>query len=733
MFSDDSSRAGQAWLEMVAFFSRQNQLYNNYRHVDDNMALYQYQALLRERDLARHMPHYQQQQPVPPTPPSAGQHHPSSQSSPAQPAFPGSSHAKTPSSVSNMDMAQDGTPRGSREGGGAGSRPIESWLHQDSPIKREPSEARYVINTDEMSSHPSHAARTPYSSSDLPPSNESSIHQMDKSGLSSNRDSNADDDHDNGGCLNLSRSSSVTDDSHSAASTGLAHLEHYEPNCESDSLFFQFGKHAGPSHVVQRQSSYKCPVCDKTFLHNSSYNRHMKLHQGVFSHICAVCGRKFTRREHFVRHKCNRRPNKPSRVLSSGEEAASEHLAYPPSPQTLSHMGLQGDSPGSLGEDQSQSDIIPRSHPVPIGLHHGVPLNIEPSPSIQDDSVLELTKSRRKPSTPQRIDMSIADDESEGLDLTTDERRNSAPPSLVHGENNLQRLYERPPFSRMTSNSPTDRSPQEVQMSSPTTSAYDDHKAQHPETPTDYSSRPPLDYLPSHSRTKDIGSSQEDSYNTNCNQDGGDLEQQHSRESEMKYDNYCEPPRNDHHDERDGEGSPAVWPSASHPLGGELSRPSSPSYIENANQANEREMSCPLCEKKFLHLSSLHRHLKLHQGVFTHVCAVCGRRFTRKEHFIQHKCSRRPKDPNRQVDRHVPLEDSAQHVAFPPAIPYHVPGEDGNLHSSQQQDMGAPNNNNNNLDPGSNDMPRATAVSGEYLLFYLFNISTRAEQPHYLA
>lgn len=47
---------------------------------------------------------------------------------------------------------------------------------------------------------------------------------------------------------------------------------------------------------------------------------------------------------------------------------------------------------------------------------------------------------------------------------------------------------------------------------------------------------------------------------------------------------------------------------------------------------------CPICDKMFRHLSSLNRHLKVHQGLYTNHCLDCDRKFTRKEHFLQHKC-----------------------------------------------------------------------------------------------
>ncbi|ELT89027.1 hypothetical protein CAPTEDRAFT_77208, partial [Capitella teleta] len=67
-----------------------------------------------------------------------------------------------------------------------------------------------------------------------------------------------------------------------------------------------------------------CPICFRTFDYRSSFRRHMRIHEGVYSHQCAVCGRKFTRKEHFDRHKCSRRPNKPSRSADGNVESSPE-------------------------------------------------------------------------------------------------------------------------------------------------------------------------------------------------------------------------------------------------------------------------------------------------------------------------------------------------------------------------------------------------------------------------
>ena len=70
----------------------------------------------------------------------------------------------------------------------------------------------------------------------------------------------------------------------------------------------------------------ECSICHKQFQYRSSYRRHMKIHQGIFSHLCDVCNRKFTRKEHYLRHKCNRRPNKPNRA---GSENSSMKVTIP--------------------------------------------------------------------------------------------------------------------------------------------------------------------------------------------------------------------------------------------------------------------------------------------------------------------------------------------------------------------------------------------------------------------
>jgi len=90
------------------------------------------------------------------------------------------------------------------------------------------------------------------------------------------------------------------------------------------------------SAAASPEKASRCPYCLKMFRYRSSYRRHVKIHEGVFSHECTVCMRKFTRKEHFVRHKCDRRPNKPYNVtheafrrMSASQKAAVRHILKP--------------------------------------------------------------------------------------------------------------------------------------------------------------------------------------------------------------------------------------------------------------------------------------------------------------------------------------------------------------------------------------------------------------------
>jgi len=115
------------------------------------------------------------------------------------------------------------------------------------------------------------------------------------------------------------------------------------------------------SALTSSDKASHCPYCLKVFRYRSSYRRHVKIHEGIFSHECSVCLRKFTRKEHYVRHKCDRRPNKPYNVtheafrqMSPSQKAAARHVVQAAlSTGALVHSGL-GILDGSPASDHSE-------------------------------------------------------------------------------------------------------------------------------------------------------------------------------------------------------------------------------------------------------------------------------------------------------------------------------------------------------------------------------------------
>lgn len=121
----------------------------------------------------------------------------------------------------------------------------------------------------------------------------------------------------------------------------------------------------------------ECNICHKQFQYRSSYRRHMKIHQGIFSHLCDVCNRKFTRKEHFLRHKCNRRPNKPNRA--GNDTSCQTSVSESPIPQAelpvLSQAGpfnqeiiKDEDSPKSIKCESRRKSNKPRKI-VSVGIN----------------------------------------------------------------------------------------------------------------------------------------------------------------------------------------------------------------------------------------------------------------------------------------------------------------------------------------------------------------------------
>lgn len=56
----------------------------------------------------------------------------------------------------------------------------------------------------------------------------------------------------------------------------------------------------------------------------------------------------------------------------------------------------------------------------------------------------------------------------------------------------------------------------------------------------------------------------------------------------------------------------------------------------NLNHQAHGRISCPLCGRTFVQMSTLRRHLKIHIGGPSADCAVCGKGFSRNDALMRH-------------------------------------------------------------------------------------------------
>ncbi len=60
-------------------------------------------------------------------------------------------------------------------------------------------------------------------------------------------------------------------------------------------------KHVYRQHE-QAAKTEKCTYCQRSFLHHSSWLRHVRTHEGVFRHNCSECDQGFTERYQLTAH-----------------------------------------------------------------------------------------------------------------------------------------------------------------------------------------------------------------------------------------------------------------------------------------------------------------------------------------------------------------------------------------------------------------------------------------------
>ena len=608
--------------------------------------------------------------------------------------------------------------------------------------------------------------------------------------------------------------------------------------------------------MPSRQTANRCPVCNRIFHYYSSFNRHMKLHQGVFTHICEVCRRKFTRKEHFVRHKCHRRPNKPSRMAdlnegdsSLGSGGVGDPLVQPPptsnepSPREMSipppliHISQMADTittssernaftyephvPPHVPPHHPQHAVYPEASSVTTSqataaaaaAAAALPMDLggfiaggeseRPPPLLIETS----NKHRRKTTTPMKVEAFMEPPPSLDTPVETPTGRSPVEMSDVFDKHPLEYPGERPVTSyRRASSSdlgkisssaaefnisrPQSRNSEPARSSSSQYGPFDQQPLQDmAAAPVSASSTPPedkqqqqsysgkstptptgtsglredqypvlkrkvleaassLSHLDSSNNNYTEGAEDDDGegvvgagdrgYRAGSRDDGGsdtllegDSYQGYGDEpmetmptdlsatgtptggqssqdpsSPSGHDTAsiptptCAAPTTPTSDatpssaaamspygSQSGEGPLGDVPYEQHisppgpqrdstslSLNTSLSLPSAYATSEPSSPAarQQGDIHCQACNKRFLHLSSLNRHMKLHQGVFSHACAVCQRKFTRKEHFVNHKCSRRPRNPTRVMEPDSPHGQSPhgtpQKVEFPPSM-----------------------------------------------------------------
>lgn len=360
-----------------------------------------------------------------------------------------------------------------------------------------------------------------------------------------------------------------------------------------------------------------CPICYRSFDYRSSFRRHMRIHEGVYSHQCAVCGRKFTRKEHFDRHKCSRRPNKPSRSADGNESSPEKRIkvAYPP----VSAMeGLPGNG---------QQPLPQQTQPTENGF--------ESSHAMLEDSMYFVKDDHERASSPAVRDISSAAEDSndETRSLGGESRRKKSIPRKAvsqQDEEDLEAFYR----THTPRSSPNDRSDEEP-PSSPLpidtevrqaldgralsslaleTSSKLTSKSEIPDRLREY-----IEMSPSHSVSEDESLS-----------DPGTPTDEFTLET----------------------GSYKVSEEAM--LDGTIETNSRGKFIKVTKQGKYLKLKnevqvidghlcfvCPNCRKVFHRSSNFSRHMRIHRGVYSYLCPTCHRGFFRKEHFQKHKCHRK--------------------------------------------------------------------------------------------
>ena len=418
-------------------------------------------------------------------------------------------------------------------------------------------------------------------------------------------------------------------------------------------------------------SSNICPECGKNLRYRSSYRRHMRLHQGVYSHMCAVCHRKFTRKEHFLRHKCNRRSYLPSRSADNFTDTSLPSLvdkvlrveypsSVPPSPDkqntpvSVSDSSVEGES---LEEQDMAEDLSKLA---------SVPVKNEPSFANGQSCQVPMAESRRKRTIPRKVIPPKSDSNCQFVDgLSNDDDDDDDDDDFFK----LQICEETPP--QPVENSPTDSGYEKYVDSKAvkkleTCWEKEEGKENKGQSLFPVSDNDSLltDFQPPNHPFRAMTKMSMESTNK-ISLDTGE------------YAVSC---------------FDADRPGGTNALNAFIKVVKQGNYLKLRKQAqmigDQLCFVCPNCSKVFHRSSNFSRHMRIHRGVYSYVCPTCSRGFFRKEHFQKHKCYRRGMshiwDRKTKIDMQIekagepalPLGESSDMPMLPPGdMPVLPPGE----------------------------------------------------------
>lgn len=363
---------------------------------------------------------------------------------------------------------------------------------------------------------------------------------------------------------------------------------------------------------------YVCPKCSKQFSIGNPHNyyRHLRIHMGVYTHICKVCGRGFFRKEHYHEHKCYSR---------------SRHHRYAFSPTRNSDLlryskNILKNKRGVVRRTSCAS--IPKCGTAvnsQLDMFDNVPLK-GPSESslvfcgVDSHCHNSETVGKQDPSKPLSTLSVGASSVAVGAGLTKNSSQTeSAPP-------NKRRCLEQMLAFDSTDEDRSDDSDVIIVDQRTDDTKYSDVKAT--------KSLWDRGQVGKECAIKDMNMGQGNSSSTSSNSSQCNMNTHHHHKSSI-YISMSNQSHGFHNKELNK--SESLLKISDHSK--QLQRSKKSRVIETANVIllNDQQVyECPDCKSTFKHTCNYIRHRKIHEGIKPHICSECGKGFFRNEHLRKH-------------------------------------------------------------------------------------------------